>query len=359
MNGYKIVGIQQIGIGVKNLSEAWNFYIDRFGMDCRIFEEDAEAKLMLPYTGNQPRKRHAVLAVNLQGGSGFEIWQYKGREPLMKKEEIKLGDTGILVCKMKVKNIGAAYSFLKGKGSLILNEPLNDPAGNKTFFMKDPFGNLFQLSEGEDWFMNEGKVTGGPFGAIIGVTDIEKARTLYSDILGYDEVVYDSIGTFSDLAAVPGGNERVRRILLKSSKPFSGPFSRMFGQSMMELVCNTDNPGKKTYEGRLWGDPGFIHLCFDIIGMDELKTSCAGKGFPFTVDSKASHQGNSFDMGEAAGHFSYIEDPDGTLIEFVETHKLPVLKKIGWYMDLRKRKPEPLPDWILKMLRFSRVKNKR
>jgi len=262
MNGYKIVGIQQIGIGVKNLSEAWNFYIDRFGMDCRIFEEDAEAKLMLPYTGNQPRKRHAVLAVNLQGGSGFEIWQYKGREPLMKKEEIKLGDTGILVCKMKVKNISAAYSFLKGKGSLILNEPLNDPAGNKTFFMKDPFGNLFQLSEGEDWFMNEGKVTGGPFGAIIGVTDIEKARTLYSDILGYDEVVYDSIGTFSDLAAVPGGNERVRRILLKSSKPFSGPFSRMFGQSMMELVCNRDNPGKKTYEDRFWGDPGFIHLCF-------------------------------------------------------------------------------------------------
>ena len=358
MNGYKIVGIQQIGIGVKNLSEAWNFYIDRFGMDCRIFEEDAEAKLMLPYTGNQPRKRHAVLAVNLQGGSGFEIWQYKGREPLMKKEEIKLGDTGILMCKMKVKNIGAAYSFLKGKGSLILNEPLNDPAGNKTFFMKDPFGNLFQLSEGEDWFMNEGKVTGGPFGAIIGVTDIEKARTLYSDILGYDEVVYDSIGTFSDLAAVPGGNERVRRILLKSSKPFSGPFSRMFGQSMMELVCNADNPGKKTYEGRLWGDPGFIHLCFDIIGMDELKTSCAGKGFPFTVDSKASHQGNSFDMGEAAGHFSYIEDPDGTLIEFVETHKVPVLKKLGLYLNLKKRDPDKsLPDWLVKMLKFSRVKN--
>ena len=266
MKGYKIVGIQQIGIGVKNLSEAWNWYIDRFGMDCRIFEEDAEAKLMLPYTGNQPRKRHAVLAVNLQGGSGFEIWQYKGREPLMKKEEIKLGDTGILVCKMKVKNIGAAYSYLKEKGTLILNEPSDDPSGKKTFFMKDPFGNLYQLSEGADWFMNEGKVTGGPFGAIIGVTDIEKARTLYSDILGYDEVVYDSTGIFPDLAGVPGGNEKVRRILLKSSEPFSGPFSRMFGQSMMELVCNRDNPGKKTYEDRFWGDPGFIHLCFDIIG---------------------------------------------------------------------------------------------
>jgi hypothetical protein len=62
-------------------------------------------------------------------------------------------------------------------------------------------------------------------------------------------------------------------------------------------------------------------------------------------------------MGKAAGHFSYIEDPDGTLIEFVETHKLPLLKKLGWYLDLRKRRPEKaLPTWMLKTLGFSRVK---
>jgi hypothetical protein len=93
--------------------------------------------------------------------------------------------------------------------------------------------------------------------------------------------------------------------------------------------------------------------------MDELKASCEKLGFPFTVDSKHSHEGNSFDMGEAAGHFSYIEDPDGTLIEFVETHKIAVLKKLGWYLNLKKREPgKPLPEWILKTLRFSRVKTK-
>ena len=31
-------------------------------------------------------------------------------------------------------------------------------------------------------------------------------------------------------------------------------------------------------------------------------------------------------MGDAAGQFAYIEDPDGTLIEFVETHKVPLVK---------------------------------
>lgn len=126
---------------------------------------------------------------------------------------------------------------------------------------------------------------------------------------------------------------------------------------MMELICSTGNPGKKAFEGRFWGDPGFIHLCFDMHGMDELKEYCKDKGFPFTVDSKQSHDGHSFDMGEAAGHFAYIEDPDGTLIEFVETHKVPILKKLGWYLDLRKRDPlKSLPGWILKTMKFSRVR---
>ena len=35
----------------------------------------------------------------------------------------------------------------------------------------------------------------------------------------------------------------------------------------------------------MWGDWGFIHLCFDVQGMDVLKQECADKGFAFTVDS--------------------------------------------------------------------------
>jgi hypothetical protein len=62
-------------------------------------------------------------------------------------------------------------------------------------------------------------------------------------------------------------------------------------------------------------------------------------------------------MDNASGRFCYIEDPDGTLIELVETHKVPVFKKIGWYLDLRKRNQEKqLPEWIIKMLALSKVK---
>jgi hypothetical protein len=145
--------------------------------------------------------------------------------------------------------------------------------------------------------------------------------------------------------------------LLGRTKSFAGPFSKVLGNSVIELISSAGKKGRKIYENRFWGDPGFIHLCFDMRGMVGLRNYCEKKGFPFTVDTMKSFEGNSFDMGEAAGHFSYIEDPDGTLIEFVETHKLPIFKKLGLYLDLRKRAPEkPLPDWMLKALRFSRVR---
>ena len=357
MKGYIISGIQQMGIGVVNIDEAWRWYIDQFGMDCRIFDDEAPARLMLPYTGGEPRNKHAILAMNLQSGGGFEIWQYTEREPVKIKEEITIGDLGIIACKIKAKNLKESLTAYQKKGISVPAEAAKDPSGKMTFYTKDPFGNIFQLVEAKDWFRNEKKNTGGCYGAIIGVTDIDKARVVYSDILGYDEVIYDKTSVFTDLADLPGGNKECRRVLLRRSKSFAGAFSKVLGDSVIELITTPGHPGKRIYENRFWGDPGFIHLCYDMHGMDELKNFCESKGFPFTVDSKKSHEGNSFDMGEAAGYFSYIADPDGTLIEFVETHKVPILKKYGWYLDLRKRDPnKSLPDWIVSTLRFSRVK---
>ena len=146
----------------------------------------------------------------------------------------------------------------------------------------------------------------------------------YRSILGYDEVIFDETSIFGEYAGLPGGNNRFRRVVLRHSKPRLGAFSPLFGTSEIELVHVVDRQAQKIYQERFWGDLGFIHLCFDISGMDLLREECKQKGCPFTVDVD-----HSFDMGEAAGSFSYTEDPDGTLIEFVETHKIPILKNLG------------------------------
>jgi catechol 2,3-dioxygenase-like lactoylglutathione lyase family enzyme len=354
-----ISGIQQIGIGVSNCHEAWNWYREHFGMDIKIFEESAVAELMYSYTGGKPRKRHAALTMNLQGGGGFEIWQYVDRIPDAPANEIQAGDLGIYITKIKTRNVKAAYENFKNK-NLILNEISLGPDGKEHFFIKDPYNNIFQVVEGTSWFIPERKkLTGAAFGAIIGVSDIENARKVYSGILGYDTVIYDKTGVFEDLKCLPGGDKTFRRVLLMHSRPRLGSFSRLLGSSVMELIQVTDRRPEQIFKNRYWGDLGFIHLCYDIKGMDALRTECESKGFAFTVDSTHTLKTDTFDMGEAAGHFAYIEDPDSTLIEFVETDKIPIMKKFGWYLDLRKRDPsKPLPNWILKTLKYSRINEK-
>lgn len=340
-----------MGIGIPNVHEAWAWYRNNFGMDVPVFEEAATADLMLPYTGGKPHDRHAILALNLQGGGGFEIWHYTSRTPQPADFEIKLGDLGIYICKMKCTDAEKAFATFDS-ASLLSEKIENGPDGSKHFFVKDPYGNIFQVVESTNWFNNKNQPMGGVYGATIGVTDIEKSKAFYASILGYDEVLYEGEDTFDDLSKLPNGTSRFKRAILTHSKPRVGGFSKLLGQTQIELVQDLSNTPNKIFKDRFWGDLGFIHLCFDIIGMDALKEECEAAGHPFTVDSA-----NSFDMGEAAGHFSYIEDPDGTLIEFVETHKIPIAKKLGWYLDLRKRDAtKPLPNWMLKALSLNRKK---
>lgn len=349
-----ISGIQQIGIGIPDVHGAWSWYRRHFGMDVPVFEEQAEAALMQAYTGNEVQSRHAVMALNMSGGAGMEIWQFTSRTTAPPEFNVQLGDYGIFVARIKSKNVEAAYAWFKNKGLETLSDLVKDPAGNPHFFVRDPYGLIYQVVPGTDWFSTPRHCTGGPAGCMIGVSDIERARSLYSDLLGYDEVVYDESGVFEDFSYLSNGSPtKVRRVLLRHSKPRKGSFSRLLGASEIELIKVYDRVPNRIYKDRYWGDLGFIHLCFDVRNMNALEKACKDKGFPFTVDSM-----NTFDMGEASGRFSYIEDPDGTLIEFVEAHKMPIMKKWGWYLNLKDRDPEkPLPSWMLKALSFSRVKD--
>ena len=356
---YIISGIQQICIGVENFAEAWRYYIEVFNMDIRILEDDKVAELMLPYTGGKPQKRRAAIALNLQGGGGFEIWQYSDRKPKPADFEIQAGDLGVFAAKIKSKDVEKTYELFSKKPNInLLGKPEISIDGNKTFFMKDPYGNIFQIVHDTTIYRNEGRLTGGIVGAMIGVTDIENAMPINRDILGYDIVIADETGTFNDIKVLPSGEGQFRRRILSHSKPRQGSFSELFGKSYIELVQPLERTPRKIYEGRFWGDPGFIQICFDVRNTDVLRKKCEEMGYPFTVDSSQSFkEGESFDMGEAAGQFAYIEDPDGTLIELVEAHKIPLLKKLNLYLDLRKRDPrKPLSKKMLGMLRFMKVK---
>ncbi len=351
-----IAGIQQMGIGIPNVYQAWAWYRQNFAMNIKIFEEAAQANLMLPYTGNTPQTRHAVLALNAQGGGGFEIWQYTSRTPQPPIFIPQLGDLGIYICKIKTQNVEKTYQQLQANNAKILGNISLNPANQKHFFVKDPYNNIFEIVESSDFFYRNNNITAGPNGAVIGVSNIEQSLKVYADLLGYDQVIFDQTDAFEDFKPLKNGSQRFRRVLLTHKNDRQGAFSQMLGKTYIELIEATNYNPKKIFENRYWGDLGFIHLCFDVHNIAQLKKECTQMGFPFTVDSSTTHQ-KTFDMGEAAGHFAYIEDPDGTLIEFVETHKIPIFKKIGWYLDLRKRDAsKPLPRLMLRALALNTVK---
>lgn len=346
-DNFMISGIQQIGIGTKDFRASWNWYIEMFGADIKILEDDTVAERMLPYTGGKPQKRHACIAMNLQGGGGFEIWQYSLRKPEDCPFEIEVGDLGVFAAKLKCRDIEAFHKEISAKWTDV-SAPEMLPDGTPCFYVRDLFGNIFQIVGRKDIYINEGKLTGGMAGAVIGVTDMEASMKFYSEVLGYDIVRSDTTGPFSSSKLVPGAERVCRRVILGSKKR-KGALADLLGDSGIELIQALDYTPRKIYQGRYWGDPGFIQVCFDVTGMRALGEFCQSKGHPFTVDSCPA--GEVFDMGDASGHFTYIEDPDGTLIEFVETHKIPVVKKLGWFIDMKKRNPEKsLPKFLFRMM---------
>ena len=347
MADFKISGIQQIGVGTEDFRKSWNWFIDMFGADVKILEDDTVAERMLPYTGGRPQKRHACIAVNLQGGSGYEIWQFSERKPEPCPFQVSVGDLGILAAKLKCRDAAAFHREVSAKWKDC--GPLGKlPDGTPFFWVRDLYGNWFQAVERKDVFIDEGRNAGGLVGAVIGVSDLDASMRFYADVLGYGRVLSDTEGTFDESGFLLGGERRCRRVLLGHA-PRTGAFSGMFGESTLELVQALDYTPRKIYEGRFWGDPGFIQVCFDVTGMRALGDFCAAHGHPFTVDSCPN--GERFDMGDASGHFTYIEDPDGTLIEFVETHKVPVAKKLGWFIDMSKRDADkPLPKFLFRMM---------
>lgn len=350
MSNPLISGIQQIGIGVQNVPEAWAWYRKVLGFDVPVFDEKADAPLMTPYTGGKVQSRQAALVLNMAGGGGLEIWSFTSRVSQPLNFKMELGDLGINAIRFKAPDVRKAHEWVKSNSKEAVGQVTKLPEG-EGFWGYDPYGNIFQVTSDNTWFQKTGHAIGGVAGAVVGVSDTDKSIAFYMNLLGPMDIVYDKTGEFQDLPTSISG-QKYRRVLLRKKFTAYGAFSRLLGDTQIELLQALDRKPKKLFENRYWGDCGYIHLCFDTIDMPTLKDKLQSQGYPFTIDSESS-----FGMESAAGRFAYLEDPDGTLIELVETHKVPVLKKIGWFLDIQKRKHQkPLPDWMLKAMGLNRVK---
>ena len=240
MDKKSINGIQQIGVGVDNIDRAFKWYAIMMGADVSVFEDDNEATYMAPYMGGKPHRKKAILAFNLHGGGGYEHWQYLDRQPTFPSEPLRIGDFGINIATIKSRHIEHSFQRLKQLGATMLSDIVTTPDQKRCFYLQDPWNNILQIKESSEWFLKGKNDVGGVLGCIIGVSDIEKSRKLYSDILEYDQVVYDRTGVFDDLSSLPNGTGKFRRILLTHSADRKGGFASLFGKSYIELIQAVD-----------------------------------------------------------------------------------------------------------------------
>lgn len=347
--GSVINGIQQIGIGVHDVKTVFNWYREHLGFDILLFKDEAVASLMTRYTNGKAERRDAYLSLNMMGGGGLEIWQFKDRKPSAPQNPIRLGDLGIYAMKIRCADVQEMHRYLQKLEVRHLTEICSTPYHQSSFYFEDPFGNPVQLVSDAYRFCRTKSINGGVMGAVIGVSDMENSMQFYKNLFGYGTLLYDGIETIKKGSDAKSQN--IRKVILKQDRKVFGGFGDLLGPTQLELIQVLDRIPVKIYENRLWGDLGYIHLCFDVQGMDSLRARAHTLATPFTVDSS-----NSFDMGDAAGHFSYVEDPDGTLIELVETHKVPIFKALGLFLNLKNRNPHStLPKWLVKSLQLHRV----
>ena len=253
---YQLNGIQQVGIGVEDLETSWKWYRKAFGMDVPIFQEKAEARLMRSYTGGEVHSRHAVLAMNMQGGGGFEIWQFTSRKPQAFSGSVTWGDLGIFAVKIRTKDIHQSKAWMLECGAHLLTPILNQPDGTQSFFIRDPFSNVFEIRESDSWFGSGKHLHGGVMGACIGVKDLAHSLSLYQKVLGFEKLVYQEEG-FSQIWE---DNKVIsRRCLLTMPGKNPGAFGALLCTAQIELVQMLHGTPKKLFENRFWGDLGFIH----------------------------------------------------------------------------------------------------
>lgn len=351
----RINGIQHVGVGVPDHASSWQWYRKFLGMDIALFNGEQEAPLMEIYTKGEIINKRAAMILNLQGGCAMEVVSPVSFTGTDADIDFELGDLGIFISQVKAPDVKQAYDWFTDQGANVLGKITQMPTGGDTFFVKDPNGLVFQIVPGSHWYTKPRHVTGGPVGVTIGVSDIDTSLKLYADILGYDKIIFDKTGVFEDWQEnIAGGGKTFRRVILTQSDKPGGGFAKVTADTYIELAQAMDFTPRKIYHDRMWGDTGFVHLGFDVRGMKAIGEDLASKGFGFTCDTN-----DTLDMGGTTRvHCTYIEDPDGTLIEMIEVYKIPIIEKMGVFLNVESRDPQkPLPDFMLKSLRFSRIKD--
>ncbi len=319
-----INALQHVGQGVRDVDTTYGFYKRHFGFKVKLNDLTVASKEMASVIGSVETMR-MMMAVNAKGGGIIELIEHKSRPIVPFPAEGGYGNYGIVEVGYGVCNIDAVVADFKARGVRILTPvcELELKAGRRWryAYLKDPDGLPLQLTE------DLSPSRSGPGNAEvhgvthvgIGVSNLERSKEFYSAALGFDRLIYDFEGHVPEMDPLTGGPLRMRMAILERSLPASGPLAALFTRGIVKLFDVPDRKGKHIYAGRCWGDIGCMEVSFDVSDLRATVAAMKGKGIEIYLPPVEINMGSG-----SKGLVAYIQDPDGTTIEFVE------VKSVAW-----------------------------
>ncbi len=318
-------GIQHVGIGVMDRDISYNFYNNALGFSVPMSKSTDTCSGMLPVLGKD-ETRNVVIALNPHGGGLVELFQYVSRKPIPIPDSVDFTYNGYLFYGLKVRNIDKSLLRITQYGGEVVTEsmpftPMKDKNW-KTAVFRDPdgiYGIVLEYPQSSVGYGRGSARIGGIEYVAVGVSDIKKSIDFYSTVLGYNDIIYTYNGPAPEWEKLYGSPKILKRALMQRSTKPQGLFKHFLRGGMIELIEVQDGNKKHNFDGRQWGDIGFMELCFDVDDIQETLQQKERMGVPVAVPP------HSQDMGlNTQATFAYIRDPDGSLLEFADIKRLPV-----------------------------------
>ena len=303
-----VSGVHHVAIGVRNLETMKSFYRDALGFT-EVFAEFGQSEQELMY--EVVRASHVVFGgvILKQKAGGILVELIRMTFPVARsiREDFRYGDIGVAKITVAVSDVRTAYEELKDKVNFCSRPKLAAITewGDYSFvYCRDPEGNLIELVS-----MTKVEVKGRFGGARwigISVTNLERSLSFYQKTLGFHVVIMNSHESFSGLVdEVSGGEDtRIRSCLLAATSKDDG---------MIELFEVLKPRGRSIPFATMWGDYGYLQVCFNCDDIREVKAHGEELGMEFLCEPKRMEGG----IPDHPGEFLYGKDPDGIPIEFL------------------------------------------
>ncbi|WP_378144019.1 VOC family protein [Cnuibacter sp. UC19_7] len=150
----------------------------------------------------------------------------------------------------------------------------------------------------------------------VGVSDMDASLGFYAQ-LGFTDVVFDRTGALPGLARVTGHDETTARVVyLRSGNP------TILGRSGIKLVQITGRDQPPLPAGFAYGEPGICEVCVHVKDYEPFHESLIAAGHRSLMEPNEQ----ILDPYQTHCGLSYVEDPDGAKIEFIEWRSL----EAGW-----------------------------